>query len=88
MATAYLAEGGIEVFEKDLMDVKYVSPFTVLGLEGVSGLFINCLLVIFIIIFPDCLGINLTYFNEYFGYLTNERKSVIIMYMGRREIIC
>ena len=42
MATAYLAEGGIEVFEKYLMDVKYVSPFTVLGLEGVSGLFINC----------------------------------------------
>ena len=37
--------------------------------------------MIFIIIFPDCLGINLTYFNEYFGYLTNERKSVIIMYM-------
>ena len=74
--TAYLSEAGIEVFEKYLMDVNFVSPFTVLGLQGVSGLFINVFLVIFIIIFPDLLGIKV-----YFSYLINEGKSVLIMYM-------
>ena len=74
--TAYLSEAGIEVFEKYLMDVNFISPFTVLGLQGVSGLFINVFLVIFIIIFPDLLGIKV-----YFSYLTNEGKSVLIMYM-------
>lgn len=74
--TAYLSEAGIEVFEKYLMDVNFISPFTVLGLQGVSGLFINVFLVIFIIIFPDLLGIKV-----YFGYLINEGKSVLIMYM-------
>ena len=79
--TAYLSEAGIEVFEKYLMDVNFVSPFTVLGLQGVSGLFINVFLVIFIIIFPDLIGINLTIFKVYFSYLINEGKCVLIMYM-------
>ena len=79
--TAYLSEAGIEVFEKYLMDVNFVSPFTVLGLQGVSGLFINVFLVIFIIIFPDLIGINLTVFKVYFSYLINEGKCVLIMYM-------
>ena len=74
--TAYLSEAGIEVFEKYLMDVNFISPFTVLGLQGVSGLFINVFLVIFIIIFPDLLGIKV-----YFSYLINEGKSVLLMYM-------
>ena len=79
--TAYLSEAGIEVFEKYLMDVNFVSPFTVLGLQGVSGLFISVFLVIFIIIFPDLIGINLTVFKVYFSYLINEGKCVLIMYM-------
>ena len=79
--TAYLSEAGIEVFEKYLMDVNFVSPFTVLGLQGVSGLFISVFLVIFIIIFPDLIGINLAVFKEYFSYLINEGKCVLIMYM-------
>ena len=68
------------VVEKYCMDVKYISSYTLVGLEGISGLFLCFCLSITIIIFPNTLNLTMSYFFDFFSLIWTKDKSILIQY--------
>lgn len=76
----YILESFLIVLEKYCMDIKYISSFTLVGLEGISGLFMFFCLSMTIIIFPNTFNLTISYFFDFLSLIWIKDKSIFIQY--------
>ena len=70
-----------EVLEKYLMEIKYISPFSVIGIEGIGGLIMMIIVVTVLCIIPNDLGFSFTNYRMYLGHIFTDC-SDILPYFG------
>ena len=69
-----------EVLEKYLIEIKYISPFSVVGLEGLGGLIMMMIVITFFCIIPNDLGFSFTNYSIYLGHIFTDCSAILPYY--------